>query len=568
MAESGTLPTEGRGRYGILPIIFSATFMQLLDLSIVNVAIPQIQAKLAATFAQTELVVAGYQLTFAVTLITASRLGDIYGRRRLFMIGMAGFTISSILCGAAQQPSELVASRLLQGLFSGLMFPQVISIIQVTYPKEERGRVFGLYGATIGLATILGPLAGGILLHLNLFGLSWRSIFYVNVPVGILALIGTAVRVPESRGEHRERVDVVGVLLSSIGIGMVVFPLVDGRNEGWPRWIKAMLVGGVVLVGIFLFLQRRASSKEGAPTLIQWRLLHQRSFAIGLAISIVFFLGVAPFFYVLTISLQIGLEFTPLAAGVTTLPFAVGTALGSTISNRLVVRYGKVVLVVGCLLLIAAMVSLVVVLREFDASVTGYNLVPFLALAGLGLGLVVAPLTNILLSGVEVRDAGSASGVFSTVQQLGGAFGIALIGIVFFGFLGTNSTYAASRAAAPLERHLIALSVPRPLITLADALFTTCVHDRATERDPTLLPQSCLTLAGGIEAVPISPADKHALLTEVEHAGTFAAAIDFVRSLEDAMYYEIGVFLLAIILIMALPQRTPLHRDDGEMAAS
>ena len=404
---TGPSPAAVKDRRSLLlPVILSATFIQLIDVSIVNVAIPSIQASLTASFAAVELMVSVYLLAFAVTLITGGRLGDIFGRRRLFLIGMAGFTIASVICGAAPTATVLVVARIFQGMFSGLMYPQVLSVIQVAFKPAERGKVFGIFGAVIGLATILGPLLGGVLIAANIAGLSWRLIFFVNIPIGVAAFAGAIRALPESKAPDTPRLDLAGAGLATVGLGLLVYPLVEGRQQGWPVWLVILLALSVPALAAFALLQRRTSARNGHP-LIRWSLFHQRSFVAGSVLSLVFFLGVAPFFFVFSIYLQTGLGFSALATGLTVLPFAVGSGIASYRSSGIAKRLGKGVLALGAALMGLGMAFVIVTIHQTGTTVNGYELIPSLLVAGIGLGLVVAPLTSIVLAGVAPADAGS-----------------------------------------------------------------------------------------------------------------------------------------------------------------
>src|SRR5215472_5484620 len=237
-ADSSDVPPDPR-RWPALWCVLTAAFMVLLDISIVNVAIPSIQQNLHASFGEVQLVLAGYALAYAVLLITGGRLGDIYGRKRMFMLGMGGFVVASALCGLAQNPTMLVTSRVLQGLMAALMYPQVLSVIQVLFPPRERGKAFGIFGAIIGLATISGPLAGGLIIRDDLSGGAWRWIFLVNLPIGIAALSAAWRVLPESRAPQATRLDLWGVGIVTAGLGLLVYPLVEGRDLGWPVWSLA-----------------------------------------------------------------------------------------------------------------------------------------------------------------------------------------------------------------------------------------------------------------------------------------------------------------------------------------
>ena len=525
----------------MLGIVLTAVFVQLLDVSIVNVAIPSIQADVGASFAQIQLVLAGYQLAFACMLITGARLGDIFGRKKLFLTGMSIFTAASTLCGLAPDATTLVLARILQGLGSGLMFPQVLAVIQVTIPPKERGKAFGIFGATIGLATILGPLLGGLLIKANIFGSDWRAIFLVNIPVGVFALAAAARELPDSKAPDAPRLDVPGTLLITSGLFLLVYPLTEGREKGWPAWIYLMLAASVPLLVGFVLLQRRKTRRDASPLLLM-TLFSNQAFRAGLALSAVFFLGIAPFFFVFSLYLQIGLGFSALHSGLATFPFAVGSAVASSRSDGLSKRLGKRVLSLGSGLLALGMVATIVVLHLAGAHLHGWEVGPVLFVSGLGLGFFVAPVTNIVLAGIQGREAGSASGVLSTSQQIGGALGVAIIGIVLFGQLGSHAVTAARQQAAALPSQLQAAGVP-PLATgRVVARFSECFVRRANSPDPSSTPSGCGTPAGQQAAGRVLAA-----------AGRRANAENFLHATERTLLLEVLVFAVAFGLVRLLP---------------
>ena len=553
----GTHERGGDRRDFMLGVLLTATFMQLLDVSIVNVAIPSIQADLSASFATVELVVAAYLLAFAVVLITGGRLGDIYERRRLFLVGMAGFTVASAVSGAAPTATVLVVARLFQGLFSGLMFPQVLSVIQVTFEPRERGRVFGIFGAVIGLATILGPLLGGALIAANLADLSWRLIFYVNVPIGVAGFVGGLVLVPESTAPDAPRLDLPGVGLATFGLGLLIFPLVEGRQLGWPLWLVVLLAFSIPVLATFAAYERHRSDR-GRDPLLRWSLFHQRSFVVGSGLSLVFFLGVAAFFFAFSVYLQVGLGFSALATGLTLVPFAVGSAIASYRSHTFAVRLGNRVLSVGTGLLVGAMALVILTIHLAGTELTGFELIPSLGLAGVGLGLVVAPVTNIVLGGIRPVDAGAASGALSTAQQVGGAVGVALIGIVFFGLLGANAGGASDAAAPALRAELAAAQVPAAAIASIEQGFAACFSAQITATDPTVVSPVCGRLANMAAAPDASPQLAQAIRAAVfDRAMPAAQREDFSRSIQETLLYEVAVFLVSFVVILGLPAPVP-----------
>jgi EmrB/QacA subfamily drug resistance transporter len=417
-------------RCAALVVMLLAAFMNLLDVSIVNIAIPPIQHGLHASYADVQWTLAGYALSYALVLITGGRLGDTFGRKRLFLVGVAGFTIMSALCGAAQSPGMLIGARVAQGAMGALMIPQVLSVIQVMFPAAERIKALAAYGVTAGLGAVSGPLLGGLLTTHSLLGLGWRSIFMINVPVGAIALAASAVLVRESRAPSPPSLDPLGVLLLSGALILLLYPLVEGQQAGWPAWAYLMMaLSGPALVG-FVAYERLKTRRDGSP-LVELRMFAQRGFAAGLGTALVFFLGVASFALVLTLFLQQGLGFTPLHAGVTFIPFSVGVFVSSGAAARLEPRFGRGVTMAGALIIAVGMVALIGIVHHYGAAVSTWDMTPGLAVAGLGLGTVLAPLANVVLAGVREQDAGSASGVLNTGFQLGNSIGLALMGVIF-----------------------------------------------------------------------------------------------------------------------------------------
>jgi EmrB/QacA subfamily drug resistance transporter len=559
-AEPGRAPGGADPRrWAALAVVLAAGFMQLVDISIVNVAIPSIQRDLDATYSQIQWVLAGYQLAFAVMLITGGRLGDIYGRKRLFMIGMSGFTLASALCGLAQSPEMLIGSRVLQGLFGAIMFPQILSVIQVTFPPKERAGAFGMFGATIGLATIMGPLVGGLLIEADLFGLQWRPIFLVNVPIGILALAAAARYLIESRAPRALRLDPIGVAIVTAGLLLLVYPLVQGRDLDWPLWTFLSMAAAVPVLVAFAVYERHKKRLDGSP-LIDLDLFRQRSFVPGLAVAGIFFMGIPAFFLIFSLWLQIGLGFSALHAGVTGVPFAVGSALASAASVRLAPALGRRVLSAGSLLLVAGMAGLIWTVDHYGGAVHSWQLIPALLVCGLGLGLVIAPLVNVVLAGIRDQDAGAASGVLSTVQQVGGAVGVALIGVIFFGLLGSQAAAVADDVIPGLQRDLQAAGLPPAVTQQLAAGFRTCFEDRANAKDPSAVPASCARAQAQGQSQP-------QLAQVVGTAADDARRQSFSQAFQRSLLFEIGVFLASFLLVFLLPQARGEEVGHPEAAA-
>ena len=427
-------------------VLLFASFMDLMDNTIVNVALPSMERDLGAAPAQLEWVVSGYMLAFAALLITGGRLGDILGRRRVFVVGVVGFTVASLLAALAPGADALVALRVVQGAFAGVMVPQVLSIIQALFTPRERAAVYGIAGAVTGLAAVAGPLVGGALITSDAFGIGWRSIFMINVPIGVVLLIGAVLFIPETKSEHPLRLDIVGVTLVMGGVLALVYPLVEGRQLGWPGWAFVLMSASPVLFALFA-LQQRRRSRAGRTPLLPLTLFRDRGFSAGLLIQLAFQASVASYFLVLTIYLQSGLGFSAWDAGLSVLPFSLGAVVGSGISVPLTAKLGKLLVLLGATLQGTGVAWSIAVAADRGDALTIPNLILPLGLAGVGLGLLVVPLLDVALASVPVNDAGSASGALSTFQQVGAALGVALVGVVFFGMIGTNFDPATLREA-------------------------------------------------------------------------------------------------------------------------
>ncbi|WP_194291880.1 MFS transporter [Streptomyces jumonjinensis] len=422
-----------RRRWIALAIVMTAAFMDLVDVTIVNIAIPSIENDLDASFGAIQWITAGYALAFAAGLITGGRLGDIYGRKRLFLIGITGFTLASALCGFAMSAEMLVASRLLQGAMAAMMVPQVLAIVHTTFPAHERGKVFGLFGAVVGLGAVSGPLLGALLTEWNLFGLEWRPIFLINLPVGIAGLILGRMYITESRAPKALRLDLVGVVLVTSALLMLIYPLTRGRELGWPLWGHLLMAGSPLVLAAFVAYERYKTRKDGSP-LVELSLFRVKSFAAGIAVQLTFGVVMGVFFLVWTLYMQIGLGWSALRAGLTGVPFSIAVSVAAGVSvQKLVPRFGRKVLQAGALTMVAGMLLYIWEADRYGTGIGSWQMAVPLVVMGLGMGLIVAPLTDAILSEVPREHAGSASGLISTVQQTGTALGLGLVSVVFFG---------------------------------------------------------------------------------------------------------------------------------------
>jgi EmrB/QacA subfamily drug resistance transporter len=424
-------------RWAALVTLLIGGFMNLIDITIVNVALPRLQTGLGGRSTDIEWVVAAYILAFGLGVLPFGRLGDIVGRKRMFLIGVALFTLFSAVCGMAPTIAALIGARVLQGLASAMMMPQILAIAQVIFPPRERGFAFSLFGLSAGLASVAGPLAGGLLIGADLFGLDWRPIFLVNIPVGIVALIAGRALVPEIAPHPGLTVDFGGVVVSGVSVPMVLFPLIEGHSYGWPAWTFLMIAAAIAGLVLFFLYQRRRHA-AGESELLPLSLMTNASFVVGFILAMTFFSGVAGFFLVLAVFLQTGFALTPLQSGLTTVPFPVGVLIASIVTGRLSGRWPRERIAIGAMLLLGGMGLLWTVVEAVGDNVDHWQFLPPLLVCGLGMGIGVAPLFQLALSSVPPRDAGSAAGALQSFQQIGSAFGVAITGQIFFATLATR----------------------------------------------------------------------------------------------------------------------------------
>ncbi len=534
-------------------VLLVAAFMDLLDTSIVNVAIPSVRAELDAGYASLQWIVAGYLLAVAVGLITFARLGDRYGRRRLFLIGVIGFGLSSLCCGLAPTPAVLIAARVLQGLFAAAMIPQILSTIHVSFTPAEKPRALALYSMIAGLAVMSGPLVGGVLL--SELDLSWRYIFLINVPIAVAVAVGTIMIVPESRSEDAQRPDFVGAALVSIGLLALVFSLIQGRDAGWPVWIFGLMALSAALFAAFAWYEIRKERRRESP-LITMGLFRRRSVSVGLLVVLVLYSGIVGFWLAFAIYLQIGLGFTPIHAALTTLPSSIGLILASVIATKRVPRPGRGLLAAGAVVMAAAMAGLIVVFDRYGGAVTAWELRPMIFVFGIGMGLTIPPLADAIIAHIPERVAGSASGLINSGLQVGNAVGVAVIGVILFSVLSSHAPASAQSESARLSTQLAAEHVPAAGRQQIMTAFRTCFVDASRQKDPAAVPASC------------RQAKAHN--TDAATAKAFAAALQHARkdnfsdAIARAIGYALAAFLAAAVLLLFLnpnaTQRNPERR--------
>ena len=438
-----------------LPVLLAGAFMVVLDFFIVNVALPSIADGLGAGDTDLEWVVAAYGLAFAALLVAGARLGDRFGRRRVYMLGLAGFTAASAACGLAPTSQALVVARVLQGATGAIAMPQVLAIIGATYPGAERTRAMTAYGIALGIAAVGGQVIGGALLAA---GLGWRACFALNVPIGLAALALAPAAVPESRGQAGARIDVRGTLLLGASLVALLLPLVEGRRAGWPLWTWLSLAAGAVLAAEFVVHQRALAARGGSP-LLDLGLFRTRSFTAALVTQLALAGVQAAFFVYLAIYLQQGRGLSPLAAGGVFAILAAAYVAASGPATRATARHARGVVAGGGACLVAGFAATA-------AAVGGSTilLVPGLVLVGLGIGCAFTPLAFVALSEVAPERSGGASGAMSTTQQVGYAAGVAITGLIFFGQAHAGLTHA-------FELSLVQLTFFAGLIVAASRLI-------------------------------------------------------------------------------------------------
>jgi EmrB/QacA subfamily drug resistance transporter len=430
-------------RWAALALLLTAVFMDMADSQIVTVALPTIGPDLGAPPSALQWTVTGYTLAFALTLITGGRLGDRFGHRALFVLGAAGFGAASALAGAAPGVAVLLAARVAQGVFAGLMVPQVLAFIQAEFPEAERGRAMGFYGMTFPIGGLAGPLLGGLLVQADLFGWHWRPVFLVTVPIAAVAAVGAALVMPPARRSAGPGgIDATGVLVLGAALLAVLYPLVQGRELGWPAWTVLLVAAALPLLVLFVALQR-SRERRGLVAPVPPGLFARRAVSVGLLVMLVFYCGMGTFF-VLTLHLQSGLGWTPLETALTMLPATVGIVAGNGIGMPMAPRLGRRLPMIGLALLLAGTASMALVVSAAGTGVTPWQLVvPFL-LYGAGLGTGASSLMLITLAGSGATDVGAVSGVVNTVVQLGSAAGPATVGTAFFARLATDGDVVAA----------------------------------------------------------------------------------------------------------------------------
>ncbi|MFC6593951.1 MFS transporter [Kitasatospora paranensis] len=448
-------PAPYRWRWAALFVVLAAEVMDLLDSLVTNIAAPAIRADIGGGESTIQWLGAAYTLAMAIGLITGGRLGDIFGRRRMYLVGAVGFTLGSVACGLAQAPDQLIAARVVQGLLGAIMLPQGLGILKEIFSEKEQAAAFGMFGPVMGLSTVGGPILAGWLVDADLWGSGWRMIFLINIPLGLFAVAGGLAFLPEWKSARTVRLDLLGALLAAAGSALIVFPLVQGREHGWPAWAFALIALAVAVFAVFAWYEKRTAA-AGRDPLVEPSLFRKRGFSGGMALGLVFFSAMTGFWLTFSLYTQIGLHYSPFKAGLAGIPSSIGMVV-AFIASQALAKFGRKVMHGGLITMVAGVGGVILTLGLSGDTVTPWQLTPALAVTGLGMGFVMAPFFDTVLASVEPHETGSASGTLTSVQQLGAALGTAILGTVFFERIKGDSFVHAEQFTLGVEIAMLAV---------------------------------------------------------------------------------------------------------------
>ena len=464
-AVSAAITLSPAGRWLAFIVLLAGGLLPSVDFFIVNVSLPSIHTSLGASAAEAQLVISGYAAGYAVFLITGGRLGDLYGRRRMFLLGMAAFVATNTICGLAITPVELVIGRGLQGLAAAMLAPQILGSIRALFPSDsELAKALSFYGVAMGLAASIGQFSGGALVEWSPFDLGWRTVFLAKLPIGVPVMLAAWWLVPETSARHRQRLDIGGALLVSLTLACLVLPLSEGRQQGWPAWTFAMLAAVPFLGAGFLWLEGRLTAGGGSP-LLDLRLLTIPTFRRGVLVGTLFFFTTA-FYMLFSIYQQEGYGTDPLYTGLAILPYGIGLFVGPLVTAPLPARIRTWLLTIGMGIQVCGYAAVAAtVALGFD----GWPVVLTVLLAGFGQGIAFPRLYNTVLGDVPPHQAGVAAGVLNSALQIGAAISVAAIGSLFFAVLGGGGgravyahAFGIAQAATTLALVVsMLLSIPR-----------------------------------------------------------------------------------------------------------
>jgi EmrB/QacA subfamily drug resistance transporter len=544
-AQANSAGFTSKKRTIALVIVALAFVMDLLDSTIVNIAIPSIKANLGITYSGIQWVVAGYSLAFALLLVTGGRMGDVFGYKKLFMFGIAGFTLASLLSGVSQDPTMLIVARILQGSMAAMMVPQVISLMQVMYKPEERAGINGLFGALGGLSASLGPIIGGLLIKANVFGLDWRPIFLINIPIGIFGFFAALKYLPDGKSEHPLKLDIIGTLIIIVAMFLLVFPLIQGRSLNWPTWSIIMIIASLPVFAIFAWWQVKKDKIDGSPLVLP-ALFKNIGFTIGLSINFIFEMAMIGFFLTFGLVLQIGLGYSPIHAALTGIPVAFGIAFTmAVLGKKIAPKLGRYSISIGTVVMSLGLILTTFVFHHNSLATHSWQLVPGLLMVGIGMGLVFVALFAAVLNGVDTKHAGSASGTLNAFQQVGGAIGVAIIGIIFFGQLGHNANTSFSQIEPAIRTQLSAQHLPKQEVNAVLTSSEKCFSDRTKEQDTSATPISCKSQSSSTKEVG----------QIIEKQSLNANSHNFTTAFKFSMIFAVAVLILTFIISFLLPAK-------------
>ncbi len=450
----GTETSGNKDRWLILGIVLAAEIMDLLDSTIVNVAGPSLKEKLGATPSALQWVIGGYTLTLGAGLVLGGRLADRYSRRNMFLIGLTFFTFTSLLCALAPNVQLLIAFRLMQGFAGAMVLPHVIGFIRDVFPPQEIGKAFAIFGPVFGLGGILGPIIGGFIIDGNIASTGWRAVFLVNIPIGIIN-IGLAWKyLPKRATDHSIKIDIVGTLLIIASSGLLLLPLIQGQEAGWPLWTFVSLSVSLIGFVIFTVQQRWVISRKRTP-LVDPDIFKARTYNLGLAGIFIFFAGFTGVYLIITLFLQIGEGYSARGAGIANIAIALGTAMGGALSGAVLAeKFGTRVLQIGAAAQIVGAILLFATLPNMQ-SFSFWHIAPGMLVSGFGTGLVVAALFDAILLSIKDELVGSASGVLSAIQSIGSSVGVAIFGTLFFNHVSSRQIDKGFRDSLLLQIGLV-----------------------------------------------------------------------------------------------------------------
>ncbi|MEU6556996.1 MFS transporter [Streptomyces sp. NPDC046915] len=554
-------PAPYRWRWAALFVILAAEVMDLLDAVVTNIAGPSMRADLGGGASTLQWLAAAYTLSMAVGLVTGGRLGDIHGRRRMFLVGAAGFTVGSLLCAVSVSPEMLIAARVVQGLFGAVMLPQGLGMIKEMFPPKESQKAFGMFGPVMGLSAVCGPILAGWLVDADYFGTGWRMIFLINLPLGAAAFLGALRYLPRGLSGSKPRLDIPGMVLVSLAALLIIFPLVQGREYDWPVWAFVMMAASVaVFIAFGTYESRR--SKAGQDPLVVPSLFRKRGFSGGMILGLVFFSTMQGFMLVFNLYTQIGLDYSPLKAGLVMVPWSGGMIVGFGIAQG-VARFGRAVLQAGALVMAVGVFGVWLTLDMVGGGVGPWQLLPALLVTGIGMGLLMAPFFDIVLASVEQHETGSASGTMTAIQQLGGAFGVALLGTVFFGLLGGGIATAVDHHSAGLRGRLAAAHVAPTVQERVVADLRKCASDRAVAKDPAATPASCVRLEKDSRSAVTSPQAGARIPDALKATASSAFRSGFGSVMKMVLWIVDGMLALTFLLSFLLPRHARPEESAG-----